>query len=268
MGSDSAADEPNPPRQAQRASIELPLPVTDDTLFKYSAIPHVLNFLSDHPEIEVSIRQLARLLPVGRRSTRYAVDALIENGILKEDRTGNAKLVRIDPTRLQKPDDPILNIPQTEFHTPVRIAKRAILNEIEDVKAVILFGSVAAGRADRKSDIDLWVLVGDDPLSKRTAANELAKELGSVRIPDTVGFSKENMVNEGWSLDWLKDHIEETATHSSGSARYSFEIIVESPQSVLNQQDRVRAEELFGTGITLYHTDTLDYVIDEVLKDE
>jgi hypothetical protein len=42
----------------------LPLPVRGSQLFKHGAAPHILNFLSDNPDIDVSIRQLSRVVPV------------------------------------------------------------------------------------------------------------------------------------------------------------------------------------------------------------
>lgn len=245
------------------ATIKLSLPVPDKTLFKHKATPKILNFLSERPDMSVSIRELAEIVPVGKRSTRNAVDALVNNGLLEVEHVGNRKEVRIQRSRLEKPDDPILNIPQTKFQTPVRVAKKAILHELEDVKGILLFGSVAQGRADRKSDIDLWVLVSEDALRKRTYSNELAKELGSVRIPDSLGLSEKNNDEQDW--DELLNEMENRSNRNSSGDRYTFEILVESPRSILNQLERVDAEELFGNGISIYSTDTLEKVIDVVV---
>jgi hypothetical protein len=69
-------------------SIDFPLPVRETELFKHSASEHILNFLADRPEIDVSIRQLARVTPVSERATREAVNALEANDLIEVDNRG------------------------------------------------------------------------------------------------------------------------------------------------------------------------------------
>jgi hypothetical protein len=64
------------------SSIGLALPIRDSDLFKHSASTHVLNFLSDNPDINVSIRQLSTVTPLSERATREAVNVLEANDIV------------------------------------------------------------------------------------------------------------------------------------------------------------------------------------------
>lgn len=82
---------------------------------------------------------------------------------------------------MTKPDEPVLRIPQEEFHEPVRTALDRLQTELDAVQGVVLFGSVARGQADRQSDIDLWVLVEDDR-GEQHRANEIAAQLGQERL--------------------------------------------------------------------------------------
>ena len=246
------------------SSIALPLPIRDADLFKHRASPRILQFLADNPEIDVSIRQLARVTPMSERATREAVNVLEANELVETFHEGNARRVRIDRTRLRKPTDPLSSIPQSQFRTPVRVARQYVLDELDDVEGIVLFGSVARGDGDRQSDIDLWVLVDGDHIRQRHEANKLAKRLESLAIPSTIPISDSERADLESNWSTVKSQLE---NRESGE-RYSFEIIVETPRSILTQRERVDAEQLFGEGITLHSTETLERLTMEVLSDE
>lgn len=254
--------------EGEGASIGFPLPVRNPQLFKHGAAPHVLNFLGDNPDIDVSIRQLSRVVPMSERATREAVDALEGNDLLGTYHRGNARRVHINRTRLDKPDDPIRSVPQTEFQTPVRVACRYIEEELDDVRGIILFGSVAHGTADRRSDIDLWVLVADDHLQQRHDANRLATRLGDLRIPPTIALVDARDADFEANWEEIRARLEAADREWTSTQRHSFEIIVETPESILAQSDRVEPDQLFGQGITLRSSELLDRVKQEVLSDE
>lgn len=249
-------------------SIGLPLPIQGLELFKHSASPHVLNFLSDNPDVNVTLRQLAKVTPVSERATREAVDALEANDLVETFHEGNARRVHVNRARLDKPDDPIRSIPQTEFHTPVRVARYYVEDELQNVKGIVLFGSVARGQADRQSDVDLWVLVGGDNLQQRHDANDLARRLGELQIPPTMPVT--DATNADFEKDWgkIRKTLEADERNRASAQRYSFEIVVETPDSIVNQAGRVDAEKLFGEGITLLSTDLLERIKLEVISDE
>lgn len=265
----SNSSEPTKDRsRIDGGGLTIPLPIRDGSLFKHSATAYILNFLGDNPDINVSIRQLSRVTPHSERATREAVNVLEENDLIETFHKGNARRVHINRSLLHKPTDPIRSIPQTEFQTPVRVAQHYIEDELEDVIGIILFGSVARGDADRQSDIDLWVLVGGDQMQQRHAANKLSSHLDSLQIPPSVAVTDALHADfeSGWSQ--IRDTLESDDRNWSSAQRHSFEIIVETPQSIINQADRVDAEQLFGTGITLHSSETLERVKMEVLNHE
>lgn len=249
-------------------TLGLPLPIRDSELFKHSASQHVLNFLSDNPDVNVSIRQLAAVTPMSERATREAVNVLEANELIATFHEGNARRVHVNKARLDKPDDPILNIPQTHFQTPVRVARHYVETELDDVKGVVLFGSVARGDADRRSDIDLWVLVASDHMQQRHEANKLAKRLEELQIPPTVAVADATSADFESNWENIRETLEDDDRDWASAERHSFEIIVETPQSIINQSDRIDSEKLFGKGITLLSTETLERVKLEVLGDE
>lgn len=266
--SEASGDDPESGgRQERGASIDLALPVREAALFKHGATTYVLDFLGDNPDIDVSIRQLSAVVPFSERSTREAVDVLEANDLVETFHSGNARRVHVNRSRLDRPSDPVSSVPQAEFHTAVRVARRFIEDELDGVEGIVLFGSVARGEADRRSDVDLWVLVRGDHMEQRHAANKLAKRLDGMRIPRTVAVADARDATE---TDWaeLRRKLEADEHDWPDAQRYTFEIVVETPESILGQQDRVDAETLFGEGITLSSTETLDRVKLEVLGGE
>ena len=253
---------------ATGASIGFALPVRDSELFKHGATPHILNFLSDNPDIDISIRQLSRAVPMSERATREAVNALEANDLIQTHHQGNARRVHINRARLDKPEDPIRSIPQTEFQTPVRVACRYIDDELDDVRGIILFGSVASGTADRQSDIDLWVLVTEDHLQQRHEANKLTTHIEGLQIPPTIALAdaREADFETNWAT--IRAQLEADDHNWASAQRHSFEIIVETPESILSQSDRIETDQLFGQGITLLSSELLERVRMEMLSDE
>lgn len=215
---------------ADQATVGLPIPAPDPNLFRHTATDDVLRLLFDNPYEEFTIRELGRLTDNAAQSVKRAVDVLEANNVVVVETKGNRRLVCINRTRVTKPDDPVLRIPQSDFHPPVRAALDRIRDELGDVRGVLVFGSVARGRADRQSDIDLWVLADDRV--KQHRANELAKELGGERFDGD---------------------------------RYEFQILVETPESARGHGDRL--EEVFADAITLVDSDILRNLKREVMSD-
>jgi predicted nucleotidyltransferase len=50
-------------------------------------------------------------------------------------------------------------------------------DRLESVVGIGLYGSVARGEADRRSDIDLWVFVAEDRLENQRTANHVRQDL-------------------------------------------------------------------------------------------
>lgn len=216
--------------EAEQATVRIPVPALDPDLFRHTATDNLLRLLVDNPYEQFTIRELGRLTDNAAQSVKRAVDVLEANALVVVETEGNRRLVGINRHRVTKPDDPVLRIPQSELHPPVRAALDRIRDELGSVKGVLVFGSVARGRADRQSDIDLWVLGGERADQHR--ANELATELGKERF---------------------------------NGDRYEFQILVETPETARSHGDRL--EDVFTDAITLVDSDTLRELKREVMGD-
>lgn len=143
----------------------LDIPAQDTNLFRSQAVHDILSFLSRYHTDEFSITELTDAGDYSQPSVSKAVDVLAANDLVVERREGNTRTAHINRDRLSRPDDPFLQIPQAEFQSSVRTAVNESLDRLDNVIGIVLYDSVARGDADRRSDIDLWVLVAEDRMA-------------------------------------------------------------------------------------------------------
>ena len=207
------------------ASISLSIPPSDPDIFKHKSTSDILLFLTNHRYSEFSLRELAAQIDHSHQSVRRAVDVLSSNDLVADSPEGNKRLIQINSEQLSIPDDPILRIPQSEYHKPANTAVTKLQENLNDVVAIILYGSVARGAADRRSDIDLWVLTRD-----RRAENQ--------REANTIGRDLEEMEFNG--------------------DRYAYDIDVETVQAIPTYTEDIR--DIVVSGIPVYKTSDFDTV--------
>ncbi|MFC6614933.1 nucleotidyltransferase domain-containing protein [Halopenitus salinus] len=192
----------------------------------------VLDVLIDQPYATYSMSELATITGAHTGTISKAVRLLSELDIVETTQDGRTQQVRINRDRLTKPD-PILSIPQREFHQPIRAFLHRIRDEVDELVGVVLFGSVARGEADRASDIDLLVIVDDDKTTARRTVQSIVSDLEDQRFEGN---------------------------------RYTFQPLVESTDSVHRIGDQLRPQ--FDAGITLVGSDQLSELRTEVYADE
>lgn len=211
-------------RAGEGTRISLDLPTSGDGLFSSQAAHDVLTFLARHHTEEFSITELQDIVKYSQPTVSKAVDVLVANDLAVERREGNTRSVRVNRDRLSRPDDPILQIPQSEFQPPVRAAVEELCDRLETVLLIVLYGSVARGEADRRSDIDLWVLVSEGRMTNQRTANRVRQDL------------------EGREFD---------------IGRYAYEIDVEGYSAVPNYADEIR--EILSNGFVVHEADEFDF---------
>lgn len=224
MGTESE-EEPRIPEVSENsiATIEIPIPAKNSRIYRYEMTDQLLRFLIDRPFEEYIQRELASLFEVSPGSIRNAVEVLEDNGLVLVRQDGNKKIVRINRERVKTPDEPVLRIPQVEFHEPVRRVVGELRDVLKDVYGILVYGSVARGDADRKSDIDLWVLVQENRGRNQRRATEVGSELAEEKFD---------------------------------GERYDFHVVVESPTSVPAHTEDIA--EIVTSGIPLYKTEEFE----------
>lgn len=212
-------------------SIGFEYPFPEDRIFRYQAMQDVLSVLIDEHYSEFTVSELATMVDATQATVSKAVGLLAETNTIETRREGRKQYVRINRSRLDKPD-PVLSIPQSEFQLPVRKFVDELRARVDELVGVVLFGSVARGDADRASDIDVLVIVDGDKTEARRTVQSIVREL------------------------------EETKFDGN---RYTFQTLVESLDSARRIGSRLR--EQFDGGITLVGSNDLTSIKKEVFVD-
>jgi predicted nucleotidyltransferase len=216
----------------EESGVFLSLPLPNQQVFRYQAADDILELLYRNPHREFTVTQLRETTGHGGKSVDNAIKILESLELIQQRREGRKSLIRINQARIRKPDDPLLEIPQQGFRKPVReFLEEAKERQGENLVAVILFGSVARGEADRASDIDIQVIVEEDLLESR-------RDLQDVR-----------------------QGIEEK---KFGGNRYEVQLLVESVESAESYGEKL--QEIFSEGIKLYSTEKFEDVREEVFS--
>ena len=213
-------------------------PKSGSKVFRTSVADDVLRQLADAPGTEFTIAELVDVTGAARSTVWRAVDLLDEVGAIRVRETPQRNYVAVDTERLLT-DDPILAIPQPEFHEPIRAFVDRVetvidgADDVDELLGVVVFGSVARGEADRRSDIDLFVVVDGD----RTTARRLVT--GVVESLDDRRFDGD---------------------------RFAFEPYVETDESASRAGSKLR--EIFEDGVTVCGGERLQSVRTAVFADE
>jgi len=211
---------------------------TETDVFRLSAADDILSLLADAHETEFSIPELVDATGAARSTVWRAVDLLDSLGVVRVRETPQRNYVSIDPERLQK-DDPLLAIEQTESHDPIRVFVERVRDafdasgDIDELVGIVVFGSVARGEADRRSDIDLFIVVGGDRTSARRLVTDVVSDLSEERFDGD---------------------------------RFAFEPYVESVDSATRAGSKLR--EIFGEGTTVVGSERLQQIRKAVFADE
>jgi predicted nucleotidyltransferase len=213
-------------------SISLSIPVKDPDLFKSKATNDILLFLANHRFEQFSLREVATQIGHAHQTVRRAITPLVENNLVVETPDGTQRLVQINRQRLTIPDEPFLRIPQPKFQQPVKAAVDELTTGLDGVVGIILYGSVARGEADRRSDIDLWVLTQGNRATNQREANAVARDL------------------------------EDTAFDGD---RYAYDIDVEAVQALPAYTDDIR--KIVVSGIPVDKTDNFE-IVENLLLEE
>lgn len=225
----------------QSTSIHLPFPFGEERVFRYEALEDILQLLIRNPFRTFTVTQLRDLTDSGSKTTTNAVNLLEQLDLVVVQMDGRRKEVQLNRERVDIPEDPLFSVPQDEFRLPVRAFVEQAPEMIPSFSAIVLFGSVARGTADRQSDIDLWVLVEDtdELLKARREATNLADDLSKSRFGDKT-----------------------TRTSGDAGERYEVEVLVESVETASNYDDEI--VEILREGIVLVESQELTRVKDFV----
>lgn len=222
---DSTVDQDGP-------GVLLPIPLGEDKVFRNQATDDILELLYRNPHEEFGVRQLREITGHGAQTADTALTLLEQLDLIETRREGNKRLTSINRDRVQKPDDPILEIQQEAFRDPVKaLSDRVKEDQGDNLTGILLFGSVARGEADRASDIDIQVIVEDDLLQSRRVIQDIRQEMEKSKF---------------------------------GGERYEYQVLVESVETA--EQYGEKLQEIFSEAITIYSTEQLEELRQVILS--
>lgn len=219
------------PKGKEKTTIALGYPFPKERVFRYQAMQDVLTLLIEEPYEEFTVSQLAEMTGANQATVSKAVTLLKRLETVQTRQEGRKQYISINRDQLTK-SDPVLSIPQSEFHKPVREFVDRAQERLNGLVGVLLFGSVACGEADRASDIDLLVIVDDDRTQARRTVQSIVSDLEEAKFDGN---------------------------------RYEFEVLVESADSAKRIGSRLRQQ--FENSITLVGSDELSTIRMEVYAD-
>lgn len=131
-----------------------------------SARRGVLGVLFSHPERSFYLRELVRLTGISPGSLQREVGALTAAGLLVREPRGNQVFYRANTAHPVYPD---LSGLVEKTMSVVELLRSALAPLADRIEAAYLFGSLAAGRAKGRSDVDVLV-IGEVEFSEVTDA--------------------------------------------------------------------------------------------------
>jgi len=229
----------------QRTSLHLPFPLGAEQVFRYRAMEDILVLLVRNPFREFTVRQLRELTDNGTKTTTRAVELLVQLDLVRANTEGRSKDVSLNRSNVSVPEDPLFAIPQDEFRAPIRTFVERAREAVPGFSALVVFGSVARGEADRRSDIDIWILVeeSDRLLRARRTATDVATDLAEERFP-----------------------VERPGDPAPREERYDFEVLVEAADTAASYADEL--VDVLTEGVVIVDSDRLQTVKDAVLRGE
>jgi len=210
----------------QTSGLLLDFPFPEERIFRYQAMQDILHHLANNPFEEFTQQELASITGADVSSISRSVELLEKLGVITVSDQRPARIT-IDREHLQRPE-PVFMIPQSEFRQPVQAYLDELetriqeSDELDELIGVVLFGSVARGAADRRSDIDLLIIVAGNLTYGRRVCTSLARDL---------------------------------ETKSFDGHRYEFEVLVETPDTAVSHGGDLK--EIFDEGLVLDRSDRL-----------
>jgi predicted nucleotidyltransferase len=213
--------------------VRIGLPLPEDGVFRHGAADDILMITARDPNSVFTNRELRRLTGYGGPSVQNALELLETLDLVVAESQAGRTEYRINSERVDGPMSGVAAIPQPEFHGPIRAFLDRAIESVPDLQGVVVFGSVARGQADRRSDIDVYLIVASSPPqeARRTVSNLIAE---------------------------LEDE-------TFDGHRYSFDQHVESVQETREYGERI--VNILTEGIPIYSTDTFEELRADILAE-
>lgn len=115
----------------------------------------IIKYFIENPYEEIYLRELSRLLSLSTSLTKKYLDLHLKNNLLKETKRGNLRYFKANVDNLQfKYSKIAYNI---KILQDFRIVEQ-ILDKKSMVSTIMVYGSFAKGKNEKKSDLDILII--------------------------------------------------------------------------------------------------------------
>ena len=154
-------------------------------------------FFLENPYQEVYLREAAKKAKISPFAAKKYADILVKEAILVEEKRANLRYLKLNMANIAARYLKIsLNLKNVVDSGLIEYLKE----EVKNISSITLFGSVARGEDDMKSDLDL-VLIGKD---KTVALEKFEKKIGksvNLHVFSCKEWNKNFKDNKAFYLD-------------------------------------------------------------------
>lgn len=134
----------------------------------------VIKFFFENPYEEVYLRQLAKKLNLSTFATKKYSDFLVKEDLIKEERKANLRYFKSNINNI------FFKQLKIAYNTNL-IIKSGLIDflkqNLANVSSIVLFGSMAKGEDDKKSDIDFLIIGKEKYLNLEKFEEKFGKEI-------------------------------------------------------------------------------------------
>ena len=115
----------------------------------------ILKFFLENPYDEVYLRELAKKLKISPFAVKTYIDSLVKEDLVKDERKANLRYFKANINNL------FFKHLKISFNINLLLKSGVIefiKNNLANISSIVLFGSMARGDDDKKSDIDILVI--------------------------------------------------------------------------------------------------------------
>lgn len=134
----------------------------------------LLNYFFINSDESLYANEMVRKLNLDKRNLAKKLKELEKVGILRSQRQGNLKLYSIDRKYPLYKEYRAIILKTAGFEVKLK----AIIEKVEGISRIIIYGSYARNKISTHSDIDLVVVGSHDIVSLQRKLNQLQKDIG------------------------------------------------------------------------------------------
>ncbi len=163
----------------------------------------VFRFFMDNPYHQVYLRQLAKKTGLSPFAVKKYADLLVKEGLILEEKKANLRYFKANMSSLFFRHLKIAFNLRTLFKSSLTdFLKQGLSN----ISSIVLFGSMAKGENDEKSDIDILIIGKEKHLDLEKFEEKLGKDI-SVHIFSWSEWNKKAKTDKAFYLDIISSGI-------------------------------------------------------------